>query len=80
MTVRAELQRGGEVMSSISSLLVALLSWDAISLSKAVSSGVKWSHYPPALLVLSFAPLQVAAGSHCCAVPWQAAPEPACGS
>lgn len=44
-------------------LLVALLSWDAISLSMAVSSGVKWSHYPPALLMLSFAPLQVKTGS-----------------
>lgn len=44
-------------------LLVALLSWDAISLSMAVSSGVKWSHYPPALLMLSFAPLQVETGS-----------------
>lgn len=28
----------------------------------AVSSGVKWSHYPPALLMLSFAPLQVETG------------------
>lgn len=45
-------------------LLVALLSWDAISLSVAGSSGVKWSHYPPALLMLGFAPLQVRTGSH----------------